>query len=65
MQAVEPPHAHFWREVIRRHVKPIYQHPSLVAKGGNNLPAITFSQDPGKSGTISDGDGDDHILGVG
>ena len=58
VQAVEPPRAHFWREVIRRRVKPIYQHPSLVAKGDNS-PAITLSQDPG---TISDGD--DHILGV-
>ena len=55
VQAVEPPHPRFWREVIRRRVKPIYQHPSLIAKG-DNLPAITLSRDPG---SISDGD--DHI----
>jgi hypothetical protein len=55
VQAVEPLHPRFWREVIRRRVKPIYQHPSLIAKG-DNLPAITLSRDPG---TISDGD--DHI----
>ena len=41
--------------MIRRRVKPIYQHPSLIAKG-DNLPAITLSRDPG---SISDGD--DHI----
>jgi hypothetical protein len=55
VQAVEPLHPHFWREVICRRVKPIYQHPSLIAKG-DNLPAITLSRDPG---TISNGD--DHI----
>ena len=47
---VEPLPAHFWREVIRRRVKPIYHHPSLIAKG-SNLPALRE-----ESGTISDGD---------
>ena len=55
VQAVEPLHPRFWCEVICRHVKPIYQHSSLIAKG-DNLPAITLSQDPS---SISDGD--DHI----
>ena len=50
VQAVEPLPAHFWREVIRRRVKPIYHHPSLIAKG-SNLPALRE-----ESGTISDGD---------
>ncbi|KAF8320507.1 hypothetical protein F5887DRAFT_837075, partial [Amanita rubescens] len=44
VQAVKPLPAHFWREVIRRRVKPIYQHPSLIAKG-NDLPASALSRD--------------------
>ncbi len=52
VQAVQPPRAHFWRKVIRRRVKPIYQHQSLIAKG-NDSPAITLSLDPG---AILDGD---------
>ena len=52
VQAVNPPPARFWREVIRRRVKPIYRHPALIARSGD-LPLVPLSQNPG---TVSDGD---------
>ena len=66
VQAVSSPPIRFWREVHRRRVLPIYQHPALVQKAidGNNIESTDIDMmDPDDyiepSSDITDGD--DHI----
>ncbi|KAF8959415.1 hypothetical protein BDZ97DRAFT_1637568, partial [Flammula alnicola] len=62
VQAVPAPPIRFWREVHRRRVLPLYEHPALVQKidnngsnGGTSL-AAEFGEYVEPSGDITDGD---------
>jgi hypothetical protein len=51
VQAFDPPHPDFFREVVRRRVTPFYSHRLLRPKDGSELNLVD-------SGSVSDGDDD-------
>lgn len=58
VQAVKPPSSTFWHHVHRRRRNPLYRHPCLVPKDGDQLPAL-LPESSANDGSITDGD--DHI----
>ena len=61
VQMVSPPPLNFWRQIIRRRAVPLYRHPALIPRLGDEELDWVFSgsfYDP-DDGSITDGD--DHV----
>ena len=55
VQAVPPPPIHFWRQVVRRRISPLYHHPAIVSFDANGKDKYANPDE----GSITDGD--DHV----
>ena len=55
VQSVQPPPMHFWHQVVRRHILPLYRHPALVS----DIEAMDVEHPDPDEGSITDGD--DHV----